>query len=179
MGTSDGAVFQFRAIFPDKKWLSVAFPCCTCATAAQHVPEDFPAPQCPAWEPFRGSSSSPRNQKSHRVFLRPPCCTFLVVMCLSVPLSAIQTFPLFLSFGIFFVCPSVAFWLLGPGLWWDGRCPWPWRLIPSLVFSAGSMSSREVLPRGRRSPMKYSPQLQPSTFQRGEQTGWRCLPHSP
>lgn len=47
-------------------------------------------------------SASPCNQKSYRVFLHPPRCTFLVVMCLSVPLSTIQTFPLFLSFGIFF-----------------------------------------------------------------------------
>lgn len=33
-------------------------------------------------------------------------------MCLSVPLSTIQTFPLFLSFGIFFISPHVAFWVL-------------------------------------------------------------------
>lgn len=37
---------------------------------------------------------------------------FLAIMCLSVPLFAIQTFPLFLSFGIFLISPLVAFWVL-------------------------------------------------------------------
>lgn len=171
---SDGAVFRFRAIFPGKKWLSVAFSCCESALLSTCRRISLrPGPRRSAREPFRDSNSSPRNEKSHRVFLRPPCRTFLAVMCLSVPLSTIQTFPLFLSFGIFFfVSPSVAFWVLGPGLRRDGHCPG--RSVPSLVFLAvpGSRESRDALPR---SPMKCSPQLQPSAFQRGEQTGRRCL----
>jgi len=189
-GTGAGAVLPLHGYLPRPETafcsLSVLQEC-----FAQHEREDFPAPWpsalCPGTLPWQQLLRTPFLAiRNHVVFfLHPPRCTFLVVMCLSVPLSTIQTFPLFLSFGIFFISPPVAFWVLKGSAPsrdllarpWDRHCPGPRRSVPSLAILAvpDSGDAREGLSRGPRSPMKHLPQLQPSTFQREARTCWRWL----
>lgn len=59
-------------------------------------------------------------------------CAFLAVMCLSLPLFTFQTFPLFLSFGIFFNFSPCRV-LRSEGLAAPGaRVALPWERSPGL-----------------------------------------------
>lgn len=103
---------QSTAVFQGKKQRSAAFPCCSSALLSTcrrislrlgALPRSLSVTELlPASLPALGTQT---------LFF---CArrAFLAVMCLSVPLFAIQTFPLFLSFGIFLISPLVAFWVL-------------------------------------------------------------------
>lgn len=112
---------------------------------AQHVREDFPAP----WEPFRDRAApAPLAAITTQTLFCRARCAFLAVMCLSVPLFAIQTFPLSLSFGIFFNFSPCR--VLGSEGLVAVPCHRSWHRVPSGLGLAG-LGSRGSLSRAPRS----------------------------